>query len=545
MRAAYRLEFAPGDGGEFTDITDLVNIESMSVQDQKGFDDDRLQVSLADPEGRLPVAARNTRLRAALGWEGALVSMGIYHVSEVSGSNPPSVLSITATGLKDGTKIREHRTRQWGDIRLERLANDIGREHGLDVRISDGLKNLIFYNLSQQNQSDIGMLRELVRQSGGDLKLRGDVMVITEISPNVNVLGQSISSGQSFSPGDCQQYSWSLEARAQYTAVVAQYQTADQETLQLILGDSGGAIFRDPKLYNSPQEARQAAFGRMQRFDIQKLTCRLTLSHADTTLSAGIHVGLDGFPPPFGGGANDNWGLASRTSTFVIKSITHSLNKSAGLQTAMELQLVEDATPLQSSLLGSDRFGGRPSVLSAAALGGTAAAPGGGAAALDGGGGAAGPGGARGGAATATRCSIDGPFNCRLTETFRYGDFTRWEERRRFTAQHQMATAMELAEFLERLHARWPIYIESPLRTAAINRDAKGAPDSEHLFQHLGTGAVDIGFVDRPGSLEWAIRESWIRQHWPYSVGTAAFSTTNLTHIGRRSDGRRRDWEYS
>lgn len=543
MRAVCRLEFAPADGGEFTDITSLVTIESVSVQDQKGFADDRLNLALGDPDGRLPVSGRNTRLRVALGWEDAVVSMGVYHVSEVAGSSPPSVVSISATGLRGGTKIREHRTRQWGDIRLEALAGQIGRAHGLKVRVGDNMKNLIFYNLSQQNQSDIGMLRELVRQSGGDIKLRGDVMVITEISPNVNALGQSISSGQVFSPQDCQQYSWNLEARAQYSAVVAQYQTTDQETLQLILGDSKGAIFRDPKVYNSYQEARQAAFGRMQRFDIQKLTCRLTLSHADTTLSAGIHVGLKDFPSPFSGSVNDNWGLASRTSTFVIKSVTHSLNKTAGLQTAMELQLVADATPLQTSLLGSDRFGGQPPSGSTAQTA-LLASPGVSSTSAPSGSAAATPATPGGGPAT-TDCSIDGPFSCRLTPNFQYGNFTRWEERRRFTAEYQMATAMELATFLERLHARWPIYIESPLRTVAINRQNRGAPDSEHLFQHQGTGAVDIGFRDNPGSVEWAMRENWIRQHWPYSVGTAAFSQTNLTHVGRRRDGNRRDWSYS
>ena len=88
----------------------------------------------------------------------------------------------------------------------------------------------------------------------------------------------------------------------------------------------------------------------------------------------------------------------------------------------------------------------------------------------------------------------DSPFSYKITSNFTYGEFTQQSEDRRFTAQHQCDTAIKLADFLEDLRAHFgkPVTITSGHRPPAVNRAVGGAANSEHLYDLVGKGAVDV-----------------------------------------------------
>jgi GH24 family phage-related lysozyme (muramidase) len=133
------------------------------------------------------------------------------------------------------------------------------------------------------------------------------------------------------------------------------------------------------------------------------------------------------------------------------------------------------------------------------------------------------------------------PFTARITPHIRLGEFALDQEARRFTAQHQVDTAAELAAFLERVRTQFggkPIIITSGFRPPAINRSVGGASGSEHLYNAPGVGAVDF-VID--GADMMAVQR-WCDQNWPHSLGYAA---PRFLHLGIRKGGPRVRWDYA
>jgi hypothetical protein len=133
------------------------------------------------------------------------------------------------------------------------------------------------------------------------------------------------------------------------------------------------------------------------------------------------------------------------------------------------------------------------------------------------------------------------PFETRLTPHIQVGEFALWQEARRFTHQHQVDTALELAQFLEKARTAFgnkPVIITSGFRPAAINKSVGGASGSEHLYNAAGVGAVDwyLKGVDIYNLQNWCVK------NWPYSTGLGA--PKGFIHTGIRKGRPRVTWPY-
>jgi GH24 family phage-related lysozyme (muramidase) len=133
------------------------------------------------------------------------------------------------------------------------------------------------------------------------------------------------------------------------------------------------------------------------------------------------------------------------------------------------------------------------------------------------------------------------PFSTKLSPHFTLGEFALGEPGRRFVAQHQVDTAIELAAFLERVRTAFGgkrVTITSGYRPAAINRAVGGASNSEHLYDAPGVGAVDF-YVD---GADIKKVQDWVDREWPYSVGYGA--PKGFVHLGIRKGRPRVRWDY-
>ena len=133
------------------------------------------------------------------------------------------------------------------------------------------------------------------------------------------------------------------------------------------------------------------------------------------------------------------------------------------------------------------------------------------------------------------------PFSTKLSPHFTLGEFALGEPARRFTAQHQVDTAIELAAFLERVRTAFGgkrVTITSGYRPAAINRAVGGASQSEHLYDAPSVGAVDF-YVD---GVDINKVQAWVDREWPYSVGYGA--PKGFCHLGIRKGRPRVRWVY-
>lgn len=135
----------------------------------------------------------------------------------------------------------------------------------------------------------------------------------------------------------------------------------------------------------------------------------------------------------------------------------------------------------------------------------------------------------------------DAPFSAKLSPNFWLGEFALNRPERRFTQQHQIQTALELAEFMERVRAQFggPVIITSGKRPWAINLAVGGARWSEHLYDVPGKGAVDFYI---PGA-NLVVVEQWVDRRWPHSLGLAA-ARRGFIHLGKRPGVAWARWQY-
>jgi GH24 family phage-related lysozyme (muramidase) len=139
------------------------------------------------------------------------------------------------------------------------------------------------------------------------------------------------------------------------------------------------------------------------------------------------------------------------------------------------------------------------------------------------------------------RLTPKSPFTAHLTPHITLGEFALGQEARRFTAQHQVDTAAELAAFLERARTAFgnkPVVITSGYRPRVINDSVGGASNSEHLYNAPSVGAVDwyIEGADIYKLQEWCIK------NWPYSTGLGA--SKGFIHTGIRTGRPKVQWDY-
>ena len=125
----------------------------------------------------------------------------------------------------------------------------------------------------------------------------------------------------------------------------------------------------------------------------------------------------------------------------------------------------------------------------------------------------------------------DMPFDTRITPNFTYGEFAKYEHRRRFTHDYQCETAYELAMFLEKCRTNFdnlPIRITSGHRPWLVNLECGGARNSEHLFSAPLIGAIDF-YVK--GVSVYDVQDYCDRE-WGGSVGYGA--KRGFVHLGLR-----------
>jgi len=143
--------------------------------------------------------------------------------------------------------------------------------------------------------------------------------------------------------------------------------------------------------------------------------------------------------------------------------------------------------------------------------------------------------------AASSKVTPKSPFETRLTPNIQVGEFALWQEARRFNHQHQVDTALELAQFLEKARAAFgnkPVVITSGYRPASINKAVGGASGSEHLYNSAGIGAVDWYIKD----VDINKLQAWCVKNWPYSTGLGA--PKGFIHTGIRKGRPRLTWPY-
>lgn len=341
---------------------------SVEIVDKEGVASDRFSAELNDgPPDFLALPRKGAIVSVSLGYrDRGVQEMGQYTADEVQAHCLPYRLSISgkAADLRKG-KLKEHQERHWDDATLGEIVEEIAGEAGLAARISDKLAAHQYKWLGQESETPIHFLERLARRHNALFSIKGGQLVFAERGSGLSASGAPLGVAM-LTPERILRDSLQFEYndRSAYSKVIAYYQdrdTAERVEIEVEGDPEGDATYRIPEPFADPAEAERAAESRAKQLKRGEGSASVAVV-GDTALMAGgpvifqgVRPGLDGVP-------------------WIIETATHTLSKSDGYRTRLDLKLYDGESGGGSA--GSDQGGGAASAGNDAPAGGDSTASG-------------------------------------------------------------------------------------------------------------------------------------------------------------------------
>ena len=306
------------------DITGIISdlYEYISITDGTGYESDTCEISLIDdPIHPIELPKKGAELRISMGYDLAMVDMGLYIVSEVSLSGPPEKMVIRGRAVpqltsKSGiTSLASQKTRSWPkDTSVSAVVTKIAREHGLDPFVSDAVAKIKLPHFDQSDESDLNFLLRIAKRydvickpAGGKLLFvkRGDIDLPNLILAKEQVSDWEMTSSTSDSAGTVIAY-WHDKKGAKKKEV----KVGDGEPVKRLRHS-----YQDEK---SAYAAAQASLDQSRRGE-EKLSLNLP---GNPQISAEMPITLVNFREGIAG----DW---------IVEQCTHNIDKSVGFKTSV------------------------------------------------------------------------------------------------------------------------------------------------------------------------------------------------------------------
>lgn len=302
------------------DITKLISdrLVSLRINDQAGQQSDSLEIALDDRDHLLPIPRSGAWLRVWLGYSsnGQLpVYMGAFAVDEVELSMGPRSMVVKATAAQTAPElVKQQRSKSWHDTTLGAIAQQIGKQNGLQVTIKGSLASVQIKHEDQTNESDQAFLTRLAEKYKATIKPADGKLVIVprggEFGGTVTVDVTEVTSWRA-----------TLKNRGAYGEVKAKYLNRTTNKEATITSGSKGSLptFEDKQLYRSQAEAEKAAASKLQSLNSGEVSINLQMQGRPQVNAEGL-VTLTNFRPQVDG-------------TWNIKTVTHDLSGSGYVTT--------------------------------------------------------------------------------------------------------------------------------------------------------------------------------------------------------------------
>lgn len=211
------------------DITQTVadRLMSMTIEDNRGFEADMLDLQLSDHDGKLALPPRNATIHVAIGWQGEqLIDKGKYLVDEIQFSGAPDTLTLRARSadLKGG--LSEQKERSFHGIKLGALIEQIAKENKLESLCAKEYANQTIAHIDQTNESDINLLTRLAEDYGAMATVKNGTLLFMPLGQAKTASGKPLPTMEiTKSKGDS--YAFSLAESDNYKAVRAYWHNTD------------------------------------------------------------------------------------------------------------------------------------------------------------------------------------------------------------------------------------------------------------------------------------------------------------------------------
>lgn len=261
---------------------------AVSVAQHSGMQSDQLSMTLDDRpqlagQKNLAVPDTGQELEVLMGHTTRLVSLGTFHVDQVTLNGSRAGRTMTITGVP--RLMLNESTRTWAGMTLRQVVDEVAEQNGRLKTVVNPAMGQINIEDNQVRESDLSFLTRLATRHDGMVKpMAGRLLFLTGRllflkRGEVETAGGTALSTVSLAPQQIMQWSLRRTDRSAYDAAVAIWHDLEdavqkQETAS---GPAGSTtVFRLRRLYRNKDDARAAAEAKLK--ELNRDTSSLTLT---------------------------------------------------------------------------------------------------------------------------------------------------------------------------------------------------------------------------------------------------------------------------
>lgn len=204
---------------------------SITVHDESGFKNDRVEIQLDDREN-LAMPPDKATISVAIGYlETGLVDKGSWVFDEGRRTSPPRTLHITAHAFDTGSAFKTNRDQSYHNTTIGDIVSTIAGRNNLTANVVGDMAGVKIPHRDQTAHSDMAFLTHLADEYNGVMKVIGGQLVLaprglTKTSSGTAVTNTTIDITM------CTEFDYKHQSRGQYDAASVVY--PDQDTGKLI-----------------------------------------------------------------------------------------------------------------------------------------------------------------------------------------------------------------------------------------------------------------------------------------------------------------------
>ena len=303
------------------DITSALsnNLISLNLTDEAGNKADSLTLILSDNSPGYQLPKSGAKLELWLGYDDQAKSMGVYIVSDIELSGPPSKMTIKASAAplssNSGSfgQLQTQKTRSWDNVSLGDMVRTIAKEQGLKPAVAERFDKIIIPHIDQTSESDINLLTRLAKDHDAMVKPTAGRLLFTEKSNGKTTSGKNLPVIE-LMPKDITNWKVSITDRSKYASVTTRWQDTTTGEEKTATAGEGGPALKITHSYSDQAAAEAAAKARYQ--SLQRGASRLS-------------IGCPGSPELFAEGRLSLKGFRSGVDgEWVMTRVTHKLDAS-------------------------------------------------------------------------------------------------------------------------------------------------------------------------------------------------------------------------
>lgn len=345
-RPAFHLTI---DGATSTNLD--ARLMSLTHTDNRGFEADRVELTIDDSDGMVAMPARGAKISVAFGWQGEpLVSKGLFTVDEISHQGPPDRLVVTARSADFRDDFNVKREHSWHNVTVGDVVSAIAGRYNLKPAVSVSLKDIGIDHADQTSESDISFLTRMAQMLGAVTTVKNGCLLFIVPGRGVSASGRVLPA-VTITRASGDSHSFRVADRDAYTGVQAYWldlnfgkkkpttvkrRRKKKKTVKTAPASSKkegdyvegaeGNVFVMRQTYKTERAARRAAAAKWNALQRGAAEFNITLARGRADLFPDLHANVSGFKPTID------------AADWVIKQVNNTIDDN-GFITGLELEV--------------------------------------------------------------------------------------------------------------------------------------------------------------------------------------------------------------